>query len=146
VGLVFSTAVHASDVANSEEQSNQPANTLETSSTTGTAQDWGLNDQEWERYKQFMQGANGKWYPQLTPAAILGLNAQTPEEQKHFAEIVARQEHDKVAREINFNNAVFTAMRRLYANEPIIKDFDKSAFNPRKSSLLNTSSASHGNQ
>src|SRR5207302_4065873 len=56
----------------------------------------------------------------------------TPEEQQHFAQIVAKQEHDRVARELAFNRAVFLAMRQLYADEPMIKDFDKTPFNPSK--------------
>ncbi|HVY53939.1 MAG TPA: TIGR03759 family integrating conjugative element protein, partial [Gammaproteobacteria bacterium] len=85
---------------------------------------------EWNQYKRWMQGTDGLWYAHMTPPAVLGMRADSPEAQRHFAEIVARQEHDKVERELAFNNAVFIAMRRLYPDEPIIKDFDKSAFNP----------------
>lgn len=96
----------------------------------GTARDWGLSEAEWANYHQWMQGQDAQWYRQLSPAAVLGLHAQTEEEQRHFAELVARQEHDKVARELAFNHAVYLALRRLYADEPVIQPFDKTPFNP----------------
>ncbi len=85
-----------------------------------------------------MQGKYGRWYPQLSPAEVLGMNAQTPQEQKHFAEIAAKQEHDKLARELAFDNAFHQAMGRLYASEPVIKPFDMSAYNVIPAKLVPT--------
>ncbi len=131
IGL-YSLTAWADEVKNSQEINTDTQNSEEKSSGIGTAQDWGLTPDEWAQYQQLMQGVNGHWYPQLTPPAVLGLNAKSPEEQQRLAEITARQEHDKVTKELKFNQALFTALRKLYADEPMIQDFDKTVFNPEK--------------
>src|SRR5262245_18016213 len=128
--LIGNTNTWAAEVSNSQEKSTRIANSQEVTTQSTTAQDWGLSLEEWQRYKRLIQGSDGLWYPHLSPPAMLGMRTETPKEQKHFAEIVARQEHDKVARELAFNQAVWVAMRSLYADEPIIRDFDKTPFNP----------------
>ncbi len=120
----------AQAVQNTTEISTPVQNTTSYSTVIGTAQDWQLTTDEWLRYLKLMQGQNGKWYPQLTPPAVLGLNAQSEAEKTHFAELVAKEEHDKLARELVFDSAVHQALLRLYADEPIIKPFDLSPFNP----------------
>ncbi len=132
--LLFSLSSSASEVGNTQEVSSVIRNTTADSSTIGTAQDWDLSAKEWTYYQQLMQGPNGRWYPQLSPAAVLGLNAVTEEEREHFAEIVAKEEHDKVARELIFNHRVYLAMRKLYPAEPVIQPFDKTLFNPNRRS------------
>lgn len=114
----------------SEISNTQSISTVVQNTTVGTARDWGLSETEWTHYQQLMQGPNGHWYPQLSPVAVLGLNAQTDEERVHFAEIFSKAEHDKVARELLFNHLVYLAMRKLYPTEPIIQPFDKTPFNP----------------
>ena len=128
--LLYSMAVNASEVDNSQDVNSKIQNTGTAAIVIGTARDWGLSDSEWAHYLQLMQGPNGRWYPQLSPAAVLGLNAETDQERKHFAELVARLEHDKVARELVFNHQVYLAMRSIYPAEPVIVPFDKTPFNP----------------
>lgn len=128
--LIGSFPAWANDVVNTQEQSTSTATTQDKVVITGTAQDWGLSDAEWQHYLQLINGTDGLWYAHLSPPSVLGMRAETREEQQHFARIVAKEEHDKVARELAFNNAVFAAMRELYADEPMIKDFDKTPFNP----------------
>ena len=53
----------------------------------------------------------------------LGMNATTDQERQHYAEIVARLEHDKIARELMFNHLVYLALRKEYADEPVIQPF-----------------------
>lgn len=120
----------ADRVENTPDQSTATENTAVKNTVVGTAKDWGLTDQEWARYLNLMQGADGLWYRQLTPTAVLGLHAMNQDEQSRFAHLVAEQEHDRVARELAFNAAVLTAMRQLYPNEPMIRPFDKTPFNP----------------
>ena len=120
----------ANDVVNTQEQSTSTATTQDKAVITGTAQDWGLSDAEWQNYLQLINGADGLWYAHLSPPSVLGMRADSVEEQQHFAQIVAKQEHDKVARELAFNHSVWLAMRELYPDEPMIKDFDKTPFNP----------------
>ena len=130
--LSYGVLAYADDVANTQEESTQIISTQNKTTVNGTAQDWGLTEAEWQDYVRLMQGADGLWYAHLSPPSVLGMQAERLEEQQHFAEIVAKQEHDKVARELAFNNAVWLAMRRLYPDEPMIKDFDKTPFNPIK--------------
>lgn len=133
--LFYLLPVSASEVGNSQEintliESTRSQNTIPTTA----ARDWGLSESEWASYVRLMQGPNGRWYPQLSPAAVLGLNATTVKERQHFADLLAQQEHDKIARELTFNHEFYLAMRRLYPLEPIIQPFDKTPFNPRHKS------------
>lgn len=142
VFLIMSSSyadVVSSPVLNTTEQNSLVNNTI-----LGNPQDWNLTQEEWNHYRQLMQGPNGHWYPNLTPPEVLGLNAQTPAEQRHFAEIVAKEEHDKLLRELVFNNAVHQAALRLYAKEPIIRSFNTTPFNPIKTSYRNTVSLQRG--
>ena len=132
--LLFLMLNSYADIDNTRIASTEEQNTTINSTTAGNPQDWGLTTDEWTRYQQLMQGPNGHWYPNLTPPAVLGLNAQTNQDQQHFADIVAREEHDKLARELAFDNAVHQAVLRLYSNEPVIRSFNLSPFNPIKTS------------
>lgn len=131
--LINTLPVLAADVANSQEKTTVVENSTDKTTLYGTAKEWGLTDEEWAQYQRLMQGQDGLWYRQLTPPAVLGMRADSPADQQHFAEIVAQQEHDKVARELAFNKAIFMAMRRLYPDEPMIKSFDPTPFNPTSS-------------
>ncbi len=131
--LFWCLSIHASEVANTSDISSVIQTTQVHQPLPGIAQDWGLTEVEWQNYLKLMQGPDGLWYSQLHPAAVLGMNATTEPERRHYAEIIARQEHDKVARELIFNHAVYLAMRKEYADEPIIQPFDKSPFNPSHS-------------
>ncbi len=125
LGLLFMiNTVFADNVINTA-----PNNTKVNNTASTQAHDWGISLDEWVQYQKLMQGKDARWYPKLSPADVLGLNAQTPQEQQHFAEIAAKQEHDKLARELAFDNAFHQAMGRLYASEPVIRPFDMSAYN-----------------
>ena len=133
-GLLFTClSIHAAEVVNTPAISSSVQTTQTHQPPPGTAQDWGLTENEWQDYLKLMQGSNGLWYSHLPPPAVLGMNATTDQERQHFAELVARLEHDKVARELLFNHLVYLALRRLYADEPLIQPFDKSPFNPSHS-------------
>jgi integrating conjugative element protein (TIGR03759 family) len=132
VGMMFlgSINIFAAEVENSSEQSTVVENSIDKTSMPGSAKDWDLNEREWSQYQKLMQGPAGLWYPQLSPPAVLGMHADNPEDKKHFAEIYARQEHQKVEQELAFNKAAFEAMQRLYKGEPMIKPFDITPFSP----------------
>lgn len=130
--LLFANLSFADNVLNSSNASTAVRNTAVNSTQVDNPTNWGLTATEWGRYQHFMQGPARLWYPQLSPPAILGLMAETPEEQRHFAAIVAQEEHDKLARELVFNNAVHQAVLRLYPKESVIQPFDFSAFNGKQ--------------
>jgi integrating conjugative element protein (TIGR03759 family) len=125
ISIMITLNAQADSVVSTPIESSAVVNTI-----IGNAQDWHLSLDEWNHYQQIMTGSAGKWYPQLTPPEVLGMYADTLSDQNHFAEIAAREQHDKVAREIVFNNAFTEAMHRLYDQEPVIKPFDMSPFNP----------------
>lgn len=131
--LFYCMSIHAAEVVNTADISSVVQTTQVHQPLPGTAQDWGLTETQWQDYLKLMQGRNGLWYSQLPPPAVLGMNATTDPERQHYAEIVARLEHDKIARELMFNHLVYLALRKEYADEPVIQPFDKSPFNPKHS-------------
>jgi hypothetical protein len=128
--LLSSMGAFAAEVENSHEVSSSIENSTDKASVSNAGKDWDLTDKEWRHYQTLMQGPAGLWYRQLSPPAVLGMHADNPEDMKHFAEIYARQEHQKVVQELAFNKAAFNAMQRLYPDEPLIKPFDITPFSP----------------
>jgi integrating conjugative element protein (TIGR03759 family) len=132
--LTISTRLFAAtnDVISTSTVNTISQNTQDISSVANSARDWGLTDNEWKKYKSLMEGANGRYYPTLTPPEVLGINATALNELMHFAELHAKQEHDKIEKELRFNVAFHEAAKRLYANEPIIRPFDLTPYAPTK--------------
>lgn len=87
-------------------------------SDTATARNsWGMTEVEWARYEQLMSGPRGRWSPDLDPLMVLGIHAESDAERRRYAERVVRQEHDRVARELEFQREYDAAWRRLYPDE-----------------------------
>ena len=93
---------------------------------------WGLTPDEEKRYVLLMHNKSKFYYEGLrqTPIDILGLNARNETERNHFAELAARQEAQKVAKNIAWNNAFYKAYNSLFANIPVVGDFDPSPYSP----------------
>lgn len=93
---------------------------------------WGLTPEEEKRYLLLMQNKSKFYYKGLrqTPIDILGLNARNEIERNHFAELAAKQEAQKVSKNIAWNNAFYKAYNKLFANVPVIGDFDPSPYSP----------------
>ncbi|HHF0526352.1 TPA: TIGR03759 family integrating conjugative element protein [Legionella anisa] len=93
---------------------------------------WGLTIDEEKRYVLLMQNKSKYYYEGLrqTPIDILGLNARNEVERDHFAELAARQEAQKVSKNIAWNNAFYKTYNRLFTNVPVIGDFDPSPYSP----------------
>lgn len=89
----------------------QPGETVRSGSA------WGLSEVEWARYEALMRGPRGRWSPDLDPLMVLGIHAESDAERRRFAELTARQEHDRVERELAFQREYDAAWRRLYPNE-----------------------------
>lgn len=128
--LLFVLPAKATEVQNSQEISSRIETVQSQSTVSNRIRDPRLSDIEWARYQQVMQGMDSVWYRELSPAAVLGMRAETNTERRHYAELVAQEQHDKIAREILFNHEFYLAIRRLYPNEPVIQPFDKTPFNP----------------
>jgi integrating conjugative element protein (TIGR03759 family) len=93
---------------------------------------WELTHEEEKRYVLLMQNRSSIYYQGLrqTPLDILGLNARNDVERTHFAELAAAQEAQKVSKNIAWNNAFYKAYNTLFANVPVIGDFDPSPYSP----------------
>lgn len=102
---------------------------------------WELTLEEEKRYVFLMKNRSKIYYQGLrqTLLDILGLNARNEAERNHFAELAAAQEAQKVSKNIAWNNAFYKAYNKLFANVPVVGDFDPSPYSPyaHKSVQLN---------
>nr|WP_241522160.1 TIGR03759 family integrating conjugative element protein [Chimaeribacter californicus] len=78
------------------------------------AQAWGLSVEEWERYEQLKQGRRGLLSPGLDPLTMLGIEARTDEERRHYAELTVKQDYQRVEAELAFQREVNDAWPRLF--------------------------------
>lgn len=95
----------------------RPNNALTSSETQLDRQlpkDWGLNDQEWSRYRALMRGPLGVYSPNLDPLTALGIEARTTAERRHFAELQARAEARRAEKLLAYQRAYDEAWQRLY--------------------------------
>jgi integrating conjugative element protein (TIGR03759 family) len=128
--MIANCAFASNDVVNTQTQNTVSQNTTVNTSHIGTAKDWDLSDPEWHQYMILMDGSSEHYYKNLSPPEVLGINANNDEELRHYAEVAAKLEHDKLERELRFNAAFHEAATRLYSAEPIIKPFDYTPFTP----------------
>lgn len=93
---------------------------------------WELTPEEEKRYVLLMQNKSKFYYEGLrqTPVDILGLNARSEAERSHYAELAAKQEAQKVSKNIAWNNAFYKAYNSLFANIPVVGEFDPSPYSP----------------
>jgi integrating conjugative element protein (TIGR03759 family) len=93
---------------------------------------WELTIEEEKRYVLLMQNRSKLYYEGLkqTPLDVLGLNARNDAERTHFAELAAAQEAQKVSKNIAWNNAFSKAYNKLFADVPVVGDFDPSPYSP----------------
>ena len=80
---------------------------------------WGLNEEETERYRKIMEGPRGNWSPKLDPLHVLGINAETEQERRHYAKRQAVIEHDRLVRERAFELVYLREYARLYPKESL---------------------------
>jgi integrating conjugative element protein (TIGR03759 family) len=100
--------------SNTEIRSNVPIKEL--------AARWRLSEQEYIRYLDIINGPLGRWNDNIDPVFALGVFAETPAEQRRYAELLAQQEHELALRTIEFERAYRRAFQRLYPNASLIDD------------------------
>lgn len=81
---------------------------------TENAQEWKLTEKEWQRYEMLKKGKRGLFSPNLDPLTLLGIEARTYEERRYFAELVVKQEFQRVEAELAFQREVNQAWLRFY--------------------------------
>ncbi|WP_454693384.1 TIGR03759 family integrating conjugative element protein [Achromobacter aegrifaciens] len=77
------------------------------------ASDWGLQPQEWARYRELMDGPLGIYSPNLDPLSALGIEARTDEERRRYAELQVQVEARRVEKLLSYQRAYDEAWQRL---------------------------------
>ena len=77
------------------------------------ASDWGLQPQEWARYRELMDGPLGIYSPNLDPLSALGIEARTDEERRRYAELQVQIEASRVEKLLAYQRAYDEAWQRL---------------------------------
>jgi len=86
------------------------------------AKTWGLAPKDFQEYQSLMKNTpSGHWYKTLDPAEVLALSAKSPEEMMKYAKIQARMMHERVTRELLFDQMYTKAYQSLYPNEKPIR-------------------------
>lgn len=128
--LVTSPVFAENNVVNTTPQNSVSRNSSILTSEIGSAKSWHLSESEWSTYQTLKQGQAGYYYPNAEPPALLGLYANNENERRHYAEIYAKLEYEKVERELRFNVAFNEAANRLYGHVPVIKPFNMFPYTP----------------
>lgn len=105
---------------------------LEQQQMTRSAQEWGLTAEEWQRYETLKKGRRGVLSPGLDPLTMLGIEARTDEERRHFAELTVKQEFQRVEAELAFQREVNSAWMRVYPGVLPVQDLRSEASNARQ--------------
>lgn len=75
--------------------------------------EWGLQPQEWARYRELMSGPLGIYSPNLDPLSALGIEARTDEERRRYAELQVQAEARRVEKLLAYQKAYDEAWQRL---------------------------------
>ncbi|UJB64363.1 TIGR03759 family integrating conjugative element protein [Acidovorax sp. YS12] len=78
------------------------------------ASDWGLQPQEWQRYRELMEGPLGIYSPNLDPLSALGIEARSDEERRRYAEMQVQAEARRVEKLLAYQRAYDEAWQRLH--------------------------------
>ncbi|MGL4666397.1 MAG: TIGR03759 family integrating conjugative element protein, partial [Saezia sp.] len=101
------TKVHSSTQATDTQNS-------KSSEARSKAQEWGLQPEEWQRYKEVMDGPLGIYSPGLDPLTALGISARTDQERRQYAEKQVLAEMRRVERELAYQRAYDDAFKRMF--------------------------------
>ncbi len=139
--LTVSTVAFASSSVDHE--NSQTVNTslqaLEQLQSKGNAQEWGLTTEEWQRYEALKAGRRGVLSPGLDPLTMLGIEARTDEERRHFAELTVKQEFQRVEAELAFQREVNSAWGRVYPGVLPVQDLRSEVSNARQALFVKDS-------
>lgn len=106
--------------------------TLEQQKMTRSAQEWGLTTEEWQRYETLKKGRREVLSPGLDPLTMLGIEARSDEERRHFAELTVKQEFQRVEAELAFQREVNSAWMRVYPGVLPVQDLRSEVSNARQ--------------
>lgn len=78
------------------------------------SESWGLSQEEYLHYQEFMAGPRGIQSPGLDPLTALGIEARTDAERRRFAELWVKHEFTRTEKELQFQREVDAAWKRLF--------------------------------
>ncbi|HAO7478878.1 TIGR03759 family integrating conjugative element protein [Escherichia coli] len=132
--LTVSTVALAAPSVNQENSLtvNTSLQMLEQQQMTRSAQEWGLTAEEWQRYETLKKGRRGVLSPGLDPLTMLGIEARSDEERRHFAELAVKQEFQRVEAELAFQREVNSAWTRVYPGVLPVQDLRSEVSNTRQ--------------
>jgi len=86
-----------------------------------TAKMWGLTANEYTQYLQEMANTpSARWWKDIDPPQVLGMNAKTQAERMKYARIDAKLDMQRAGKEIAFQHAYNKAFAELYPNAKLI--------------------------
>lgn len=93
---------------------------------------WDLNKSEERRYVALMRNKSGQYYQDDTPVEVLGFNARNNQERQHYAQKAAKQNFQKLAKELAFASTYNKAAAHLKSqlDMPVVGDFNYSKYSP----------------
>ncbi|ORM63893.1 TIGR03759 family integrating conjugative element protein [Pantoea rodasii] len=94
-----------------------PAQSVQQSSVQDLKQQsgqWGLSQDDYERYQSLMNGPRGIQSPGLDPLSTLGIEARSQAERCQYAEKWVKEEFARTQKELDFQREVTAAWKRLY--------------------------------
>lgn len=106
------------DVRDSRNIASQARASTDAALNERSARDWGLNGEEWTRYRRIMQGPLGIHSPNLDPLTALGIEARSEEERRRYAELQVRVEARRVEKMLAYQRAYDAAWQRLHPGLP----------------------------
>lgn len=75
---------------------------------------WGLSQDDYQRYQSLMKGPRGIQSPGLDPLSTLGIEARSQSERRQYAEKWVKEEFARTQKELDFQREVTAAWKRLY--------------------------------
>jgi len=127
IGLILLLSVSGAAIADTHETVTHTSQTPSTETPISRtielqtlAKRWRLDQEEYQRYLDLMRGPLGKWNPDLDPLLVLGMFAESSQEEQRYAELYAQQEFDLTGRTLQFQQAYRTAFERLFPNEAML--------------------------
>jgi integrating conjugative element protein (TIGR03759 family) len=120
--LAGTPVVHGQAVSSMSTSAETPARieqsegrvTRENAVEIARSKDFGLNSEEWARYRGLMRGPLGIYSPNLDPLTALGIEARSPEERRHIAELQVRLEARRAEKTLAYQRAYDDAWKRVY--------------------------------
>lgn len=98
------------------DSSNQPSLIVPLSETQ-LAQAWQLSTEEWDRYRNLMQGPLGIYSPNLDPLSALGIEARSTEERQRYALLQVQTEATRVEKLLAYQRAYDDAWAQQFPGQ-----------------------------